>query len=123
MYTKLFLKYQIREAYDLTESEKMKALKGIDMLFDANLIKEGSVEDDIANYYKQRNKLRKVGLRKGVKNPGAAKAKVAVKTAAKGAAKKKSFGSKIASKLLAYAKKKGLLAKAAKVGKVAAKTI
>ena len=123
MDNKSFLEHHIIIADDLTEQEKFVALETLELLNTLNLINEGSVEDDIANYYKHRNKLRKVGLRKGVKNPGAAKAKVATKTAAKAAVKKKSLGSKIAAKILAYAKKKGLLAKAAKVGKVAAKTM
>ena len=128
-----YARYHILNAYDLTEDEKVEALEGVDLLeislINTVVLSEGS-DEDIANYYKHRNKLRKVGLRKGVKNPGAVKhaaksskanAKVLGKVA-KGA-KKKSFGSKIAAKILKYAKKKGLLAKAAKIGKVAAKSV
>ena len=120
MDTKSFLEHHVIIADDLTEQEKFEALERINILSESNLLIETS-DQDIANYYKHRNKLRKIGLRKGVKSPVAAKAKVAKGAGA--AVKKKSLGSKIASKLLAYMKKKGLAAKAAKLGKVAAKTM
>ena len=125
-----YAKYHIYNANDLTTEEKIEVLEVMEMIDNVSvntiiLSEGGGVEDDIAKYYKNRNKLRKIGLRKGVKNPGAAKAKVkvAAKAVAKGGAAKKSLGSKITSKIMAYAQKKGLLAKLAKFGKVAAKTM
>jgi hypothetical protein len=134
MDTKTFFKYHIRDADDLTEAEKIEALEGLEKLSSLDLLNEGgTVEDDIANYYKNRNKLRKIGLRKGVKNPGASKLKAGAKASGSAsksssgvAAKAKSFGAKIAAKIKAaiqIAKKKGLAAKAAKAAKIAAKTI
>ena len=123
MDTKSFLEHHVIIADDLTEQEKFETLERINILSESNLLIETS-DQDIANYYKHRNKLRKIGLRKGVKSPVKAKAaKVAKGTKGVAAIKKKSLGSKIASKLLAYMKKKGLAAKAAKLGKVAAKTM
>jgi len=134
MNTKNILEHYIIMADDLTEQEKFEALEGLEKLSSLDLINEGgTVEDDIAKYYKNRNKLRKIGLRKGVKNPGAAKLKAGAKASGSAsksssgvAAKAKSIGSKIAAKIKAaiqIAKKKGLAAKAAKAAKIAAKTI
>ena len=105
---KNFLRYHIYEADDLTVDEKIEALDGIEQLSEFKWLLEQSPGDaDIANYYKQRNKLRKVGLRKGVVDPKTSKV---VASKAKGSASKsysgvvpkaKSIGAKIAAAIKA----------------------
>jgi hypothetical protein len=104
--SKNFLRYHIYEADDLTPDEKIEALEGIEILSQFNkVLSEAAGDEDVANYYKHRNKLRKVGLRKGVVDPKtskvvASKAKV-VGTAGKNLPQAKSFGAKIAAAIKA----------------------
>lgn len=101
---KNFLRYHIYEADDLTVDEKIEALDGIEQLSEFKWLLEQSPGDaDIANYYKQRNKLRKVGLRKGVVDPKTGKvvASKAKAAAAKAGPKPLSLGAKIAAKIKA----------------------
>ena len=125
---KNFLRYHIYEADDLTIDEKIEALEGIELLSKFNkVLSEAAGDEDVANYYKHRNKLRKVGLRKGVVDPKtgkvvASKAKVA--GSASKLAKGKSFGAKIAAAIkakLAIAKSAMSNPHVVKGAKVAAK--
>ena len=125
-----YARYHILNAYDLTEDEKVEALEGVDLLeislINTVVLSEGS-DEDIANYYKHRNKMRKIGLRKGVKSP-VAKMKSVGKAAATAAKEKepstwatiKSKGAKIAAKIKALMMKK-IAPKVIKGAKVAAK--
>ena len=116
----------IEKAHDLTIQEKEIAIELLEYFDDfetGQILSEAAGDDDIANYYKHRNKMRKIGLRKGVKSPVQGKATKVAKAAKGAAVKKKTMGQKIASKLVAYAKKKGLWSKAAKGVKLAGKTM
>jgi len=103
--SKNFLRYHIYEADDLTPDEKIEALEGIEILSQFNkVLSEAAGDEDVANYYKHRNKLRKVGLRKGVVDPKTSKvvaSKAKVAGSASKLAKAKSFGAKIAAAIKA----------------------
>jgi len=94
---KNFLRYHIYAADDLTPDEKIEALEGLEIL---EGIKKGLTEqkpgrgdDDVAAYWKHRNKLKKATGQKPVDSGVKASKKAA------SAVKKKSLGAKIAANI------------------------
>ncbi len=145
MYIKGFIQHKIYDADDLTMEEKIEALAGLEKLSIVemkNIVSETAIlteamgDDDVANYMKHRNKVRKMTGQKpqhlkGTKAAKAAKVAKAKTAAAKvggTAAKSKGWGSKIAAAIkkgvASYgAKVKAMGPNAAKLAKVAAKTM
>lgn len=112
--SKGFIQHQIHNASDLTTDEKVTALEDLEMLDESSIktvlfeslkdiydLSEAAGDDDVAGYFKHRNKLRKITGQKA--DPNTPKYTAVKKGTGKaaGTGKKMSWGKKIMAKIKA----------------------